>query len=104
MAETELTTFEKAKRCPKCDQPGEASLHKNLPRGGKVYTVMCRNEKCRWFDTGWAVQVNPDGEVYDRTKDPMGGKLKTYPALSPGQLAAGQRAIEDMRGRDLRDE
>jgi hypothetical protein len=100
----ELTTFEQAKRCPKCDQPGDASVHRGLPGGGRVYTVMCRNEKCRWFDTGWAVQINPDGEVYDRAKDQMGGKLKTYPAMTPGQLAQGQRAIEDVVKRDLRED
>lgn len=59
-------TFEEAKRCPRCDKPGEdVSVRPapNLPRGTKIHTIFCRTPFCRWQDTCWFVQENPDGTV-----------------------------------------
>jgi hypothetical protein len=65
--ETQDTTYEEARRCPKCGNPGEVDSIKdgprNLPRGTKIHTVYCRNQVCPWLDTCWLVQVNSDGTV-----------------------------------------
>jgi hypothetical protein len=74
-----LSTFEEAKLCPKCNQPGEdmqtipAPAQARLPRGTTIHLIYCRTELCRWFDTCWQVQVNPDGSVpapKDHTGEP----------------------------------
>ena len=63
------TTYEEAKRCPKCGQPGEvgpiyaAPAPARLPRGTMIHVIYCRNTLCTWLDTAWNVQVNPDGSV-----------------------------------------
>ena len=63
------STYEEAKRCPKCSQPGEvgpiypAPEQARLPKGTTIHVVYCRNKLCTWFDTAWNVQVNPDGSV-----------------------------------------
>lgn len=59
-------TFEEAKVCPKCGKPGEDTSSiaaPGLPRGTRVHTIFCRTELCRWHNTCWYVQVNPDGSV-----------------------------------------
>jgi hypothetical protein len=69
------TTFEEASKCPRCGQPGEKGAEipappgRGVPAGAKLLTIWCRNgnkafsEDCRWFNTSWLVQVNPDGSV-----------------------------------------
>ena len=67
------TTFEEAKRCPKCGQPGEEGKWTRGPRGSKVWQIWCRRELCPWYNTPWMVQVNPDGSVpppQDHTHSP----------------------------------
>lgn len=89
------STLEEATRCPKCQQPGEVVSTKEAPRdhglpaGTKYLTVYCRNTdtptfsssfsplspgaRCKWADTCWIVQVNPDGSVpppQDHSKTP----------------------------------
>lgn len=59
-------TWEEASRCPRCDQAGEAGVAQQSRKPGvKVIPVFCRNEHCRWFDTSWLVQINPDGSIPD---------------------------------------
>ena len=64
-----LTTFEEAKLCPKCGRTGEdraqipAPRDAKLPRGTKIHFIYCVTELCRWFNTPWQVQVNPDGSI-----------------------------------------
>lgn len=59
------TTFEEAKVCPKCGQPGEDV--RNVPakgiRGARVHTIYCRKDGCKWYNTCWFVQVNKDGSI-----------------------------------------
>lgn len=43
--------------------PGEvaiAAVHKDK---AKTYSITCRNDRCRWFNLNWLVDVNPDGSV-----------------------------------------
>jgi hypothetical protein len=58
------TTYEEAKRCPKCTKPGEERLTtKGAVRGSVVKHIYCVTEICPWYNTPWLVQVNADGSV-----------------------------------------
>jgi hypothetical protein len=64
----ERTTLEEAKLCPKCGKPGEDAKQQkvesnDLPKGTTAHIIYCRTELCPWYNTSWAVQVNPDGSV-----------------------------------------
>lgn len=86
------TTFEAAKRCPKCDLPGEdmgANPTKN-PKV-KVHLIWCRNEPCEWYNTNWLVQVNEDGTVPEAYSQ-LGPKQ--YPKLSAESETRVTEAIE----------
>lgn len=79
------TTFEEAKKCPKCGQPGEdmGSRKVQSPNSGKmveIHSIYCRTQLCTWFDTMWIVQVNEDGTV-PQAYSQLG--RKQYPKLSP---------------------
>lgn len=66
MAEAARTTFEEAKVCPKCGEPGnprETRPVPGMPRGTKAVNVYCENKKCKWYNSPWVVQVNPDGSI-----------------------------------------
>lgn len=73
-------TFEDLKHCPKCDQPGEETKSipaPGAPRGTTLKTIYCRNDLCKWFNTMWLVQVNPDGSVPGPTDHSKRPKLYT---------------------------
>jgi hypothetical protein len=89
-----ISKYEQATRCPKCDQPGKLASTNTVPGhlGTQVESWTCVNEACSWFTTGWIVQINPDGTIPDRTAGP-----KQYAPLSPGMETAARdylRAIQ----------
>lgn len=96
-----MPTFDEAKCCPKCAKPGEAKLERVIDRRAntRLYTVKCLNEGCRWFNTGWAVQVDGEGMVFERNRGPR-GMDKSFPVMSPDQLAHGRAQVEDVLKRD----
>jgi hypothetical protein len=70
------STFEEARRCPRCGEPGEASgqhsissrnrdgtRRQGITAGARLHQFFCRNSRCRWYNTPWEVQVNPDGTI-----------------------------------------
>lgn len=64
--------YEEAKRCPKCEQPGElvaTNPHPNR-RGAKVETFECMNVLCLRTSERWIVQINDDGTIPVRQKGP----------------------------------
>lgn len=66
MPNSQLTTMEEAKLCPKCGRTGEdrKTLQvRGMAKGTTVHLIYCVTELCRWFGTPWQVQVNPDGSV-----------------------------------------
>lgn len=75
------TTYEDAKRCPKCEEPGlktgDKPAGRNARPGTSVHTFECRNARCKWFNEFWVVQVNPDGSV----PPPNTHRAKSFPAL-----------------------
>jgi len=62
-----VTTLEEAKRCPRCEEPGEhvAAEDRALRsiRGAKVIKIYCRNQRCKWYNTPWTIQVNSNGTI-----------------------------------------
>jgi hypothetical protein len=83
-------TWEEAKACPKCKLTGEQSKNpkfvrtaEGVTRGARLYTFTCRNARCRWFNTSWEVQVNPDGTIPDPDQPKREKKFKPLdPALA----------------------
>lgn len=79
------TTFEEAKKCPKCGQIGE-DVKQTPGRDGRgkpvtVHTIMCRTQLCRWFGTGYLVQVNEDGSIPDAYSG-VANSHKQFPTIS----------------------
>lgn len=59
------TTEEEVRRCPRCEQPGTMTANRPIKGkpGAKLQNFMCMNKRCRWYNTEWTVQINPDGTV-----------------------------------------
>ena len=73
-------TWDEAIVCPKCGLTGEHMpkerkqvgvrdgagnrIH-GVTSGARLEKIYCRNSRCKWFDTNWTVQVNPDGSIPD---------------------------------------
>lgn len=94
----DATTFEEAKICPKCQLPGEDASTVSVPAGGSIrpgttaHMIYCRNENCKWYNTNWVVQVNPDGSIpppqdHSRTE-------KKYGSQIPDEL--GKRIVDNL--------
>lgn len=71
------STFEEARRCPKCEQPGAVVAEKVGPHGSKIHTIMCMNSRCTWNNTTYIVQVNPDGTVPPPSTD----RFRNFPKI-----------------------
>lgn len=89
------TTYEEASRCPRCGKPGEVMSKQpapNMPKGTKVHLVYCRTKGCRWENTAWPIQVNPDGSVpvidHSRTE-------KEYPSAGL-DTEIGERLVKSL--------
>jgi len=73
------TTFEEAKQCPKCSNPGEdriTRIAKGMKPGTTTHHIYCMSVLCPWYDTCWIVQVNPDGSIPPATNHV--GQPKVY--------------------------
>lgn len=77
------TTYEEAKRCFRCKEPGEKVGERPAPRlpgitrGASLHVIECRNERCRAFGTVVrTIQVNPDGTIPLTVK-----REKAFPAI-----------------------
>jgi hypothetical protein len=98
---TNLSTYEKATRCPKCTLPGILTKTHAGVGGAKVESWTCDNERCKWYTTGWIIQINPDGSIPERRPGP-----KQFEPLSPGMETAARdylRSIEQEEEDQLRE-
>lgn len=91
------TTFEEAKRCPKCEQPGQETgrisvKDTSVLPGTKVATIRCDNSRCKWQGESWIVQVNPDGTIPPAKTT---GREKRYE--SRGTPESGRRLVDGLR-------
>lgn len=92
--------LEQAARCPKCDKPGQLTMVKPVPieqGGGHVNVYNCDNDRCVWGEqgSGWIVQTDERGFVFERDHGPR-GMDKDFPKMSPDALARGRRNLEDV--------
>lgn len=101
-----MVSITEAAHCPKCGVLGRlAKSNKTRADSGELCDVAvyhCTNDGCSWYNTGWLVQSDERGQVYERDQGTR-GQDKTFQPMSRDQQAAGQRAVEDLLGRDLRD-
>lgn len=97
-------TWEEARRCPRCGLSGELSLNetrnvtkhsgRDVTAGAVIRTIYCRNSRCRWFNTSWTVQVNPDGTI----PDPEARRgPKQFQKLDPARAAQLKSYFEDLQ-------
>lgn len=89
-------TFEEAKRCPRCDNPGEQKTVRPAADRSKLYIFTCQNGACVWFETDWVVQRLEDGTV--PVREPS--SHKTFPQI-PGM--SQEKAIETVK-KTIKDE
>jgi hypothetical protein len=102
MSRSVETTLEEARRCPKCQQPGELARQTPAPRrlgvtpGARMHHYQCKNTRCKWYDDiVRIVQVNPDGSI------PMPGRRdKAFPAI-PDRTVEVNTALENQLQREL---
>lgn len=59
------TSWEEARRCPKCTDPGRSSDPTPTgERDGSTYVVMtCGNPRCKWYEQSWTIRVRADGTI-----------------------------------------
>lgn len=71
------TTFDEARRCPRCEELGNTESSRPGPQGSKINVIRCLNNRCRWYDTTYIVQVNADGSI----PKPTTNRHKDFPEL-----------------------
>lgn len=89
-------TWQEAIACPRCGFTGDEAVREmktvtpaeGVTRGGKTHVFYCRNSRCRWYNTSWTVQVNPDGTI----PDPKQYRPKQFTDRYDPALAAQIRA------------
>src|SRR5436305_15045216 len=84
-----MVTVDEAARCPKCREVGKVVRSGRGPQLSTARNYQCENEMCRWFQTGWVVQIKADGTIPERSQGD-----KTFEPLDLAQRQAGQRMIE----------
>lgn len=93
------TTLEEAKRCPKCQQPGDFKQDlMGQRRGSKVKVYICKNERCEAVNETWIVQVNADGSIPKRRPGP-----KEYPSADR-MMTMGRHYVENLQEEVRRNE
>ena len=101
-----MTTYEDARRCPRCEHPGEHVAEEDRPlrsvRGAKLIKIYCRQERCKWFNTAWTVQVNADGSIPPENtfRDKKFPELPSWGAKSVEALES-QLRLETTPGAEL---
>lgn len=72
-------TYEEAKRCPRCEQPGAENGSRPAPERhmGRLQIFKCLNERCARFEGIWIVQIRPDGSI----PEPTINREKNYPVM-----------------------
>lgn len=87
-----MPTLDEASRCPICKEPAQQTVSRSGSRGSKLHTYVCRNQNCRWYDTGFLVQVDSNGDVYERPKGE-----KEFTPFSKEQASRIEAGLEALR-------
>lgn len=82
-------TFEEASHCPKCGEAGKETVVTPNAQG-KVHTIICQNERCKWYSTGWVVMVLKDGSIPLRDKE----QPKQFEAFTASQENAAKSMLQ----------
>jgi hypothetical protein len=91
-----MPSFVEAQHCPRCGEQGEQTHRETVTDmslksfGSSVYTYTCRNERCRWFNTGWIIQVDKNGEIPVR----QAGPKQFQDIHTPSTEAAARHELE----------
>lgn len=97
------STFEEAKRCPTCTEPGDVESRKPF-RGterylGTLWVFICKNERCPRYERTWVVQVRPDGTI----PEPTLHREKNFPMYDKGHhqanVAKARASVDDLINR-----
>lgn len=99
--------IEEAAKCPKCGKEGKIKqavrnamdTMTGKRTGDDVVVYICDTEICTWYNTGWVVQSDKNGNVYERNHGPRGID-KQFPAMTPDQLSRGRAEVEDIIRRE----
>lgn len=86
------TTYEEARRCPRCEQPGVELGSRAGPHGSRIHTIQCKTTRCKWFNTNYTVQVNSDGSIPNPTLE----RPKNFPKLPDRSEDEVNRMLERM--------
>jgi len=108
------TTLEEARRCPRCNEPGELGEKRpvsvwgrdgrrimGITPGAMLHLFYCRNKRCKWFNTPWEVQINPDGTI-PPPDAPNRARGRLAP-IDPALAAAMKDRIESVQEAMMRD-
>lgn len=90
------TTFDEARRCPRCEELGSDIGGRSGPHGSTIHTIKCVNDRCQWFATTYIVQVMSDGSVAKPTLD----RDKSFPKI-PDRTEAVQAQLERLYQQSL---
>jgi len=101
-----MATWEEARCCPKCSNAGrEDGRVPTAKRGVTAVKLTCENPLCRWFETPWFVQINPDGSIPDPDTFSKGPKQFVIPrsdaeaeAMIKAANFAGEQAFNTTHG------
>jgi len=96
-------TWVEASKCPRCGLTGDhvkaetrqLSAGRGVTRGAVLHKLYCRNSRCRWYNTSWEVQVNPDGTIPDPDAPRRGKQFPKPDAALLAQMQSNFQAIHD---------
>lgn len=95
-----VSMLEEASACPICKQSGSVvRSDKQRTPSGKMATIdtyNCLNERCRWYGTGWVVQLNDDGSIPTRNPNKKGGD-REFDEMPQLWKDRARHDIEEMR-------
>lgn len=102
-----MPSIEEAAKCPRCHLLGRLS-HSSKTRDDQgvewdVSEYHCDTEGCAWEGTGWVVQSDKNGIVYERPRGER-GMDKTFEPLSKEALFRGRAEVEEVVGHDMESE
>lgn len=102
-------TWQEAIQCPKCGLTGEhmpkesqqvsirdgdGNRIRGVTPGAKLHKIYCRNTRCKWLNTNWTVQVNPDGSIPEPDTHRRPRQYAAPDAAFAAQMKANFDAIE----------
>lgn len=86
------TTYDEARRCPRCDELGQIVKTSQRDRAGNTLnTVLCANARCRWYNTTYLIEVRADGTVVQPH-----ARVKSFPKLPDRSDEAIERSNQAM--------